>query len=79
MVGGVIANSVVTTPVVAAPVVTTPVVTTPIVTTSVVAAPAYTTQQVWVEGRYIDQVQPNGTVVRVWQAGHYETRQVLVQ
>ena len=28
--------------------------------------------EVWVDGRYIDQVQPNGAVVRVWQPGHYE-------
>lgn len=34
--------------------------------------PAATT--VWVEGRYVDQVQPNGTVVRVWRPGHYEKR-----
>ena len=30
------------------------------------------TQNVWVEGRYVDQVQANGSVVRVWQPGHYE-------
>ena len=29
---------------------------------------------VWVEGRYIDQVQSNGSVVRVWNPGRYETR-----
>ena len=29
-------------------------------------------QNVWVEGRYVNQPQPNGTVVRVWQPGHYE-------
>ena len=28
---------------------------------------------VWVEGRYVDQVQPNGVIIRVWQPGHYET------
>jgi len=28
--------------------------------------------RVWVEGRYVDQVQANGSVVRVWQPGHYE-------
>ena len=79
VVGGVLTDAiigprVVTTPVVAAPVVTAPVVTTPVVTT-----PVYTTQQVWIPGGYVDQVQPNGTVVRVWQPGHYEARQVLVQ
>ena len=57
--------AVVTTPTV---VTTTPVVTVPtVVTTPVVTAP-----RVWVEGRYIDQIQPNGTVVRIWQPGHYE-------
>ncbi len=50
--------------------------TAPVVVTT---TPVYTTQSVWVEGRYIDQVQPNGTVLRVWQPGHYEQRQVIVQ
>ena len=31
-------------------------------------------QQVWIEGRYVDQVQANGSTVRVWQPGHYEVR-----
>ena len=75
----VVSTPIVTTPVVTTPVVTTPVVTTPVVTTPVVTTPVYTTQQVWVEGRYVDQVQANGTVVRVWQPGHYETRNVMVQ
>ena len=70
---------VVTTPVVTTPVVTTPVVTTPVVTTPVVSAPVATVQNVWVEGRYVDQVQPNGVVIRVWQPGHYEQRTVYVQ
>lgn len=78
-VGGVVANTIVRPTVVTTPVVTTPVVTTPIVTTPVVTQPVYTTQQVWVPGAYVDQVQPNGTVIRVWQPGHYETRSVLVQ
>lgn len=74
VVGGVLTDAiigprVITTPVVAAPVVTTPVVTTPV----------YTTQQVWIPGKYVDQIQPNGTVIRVWQPGHYESRQILVQ
>ena len=74
VVGGVLTDAiigprVITTPVVAAPVVTTPVVTTPV----------YTTQQVWIPGTYVDQIQPNGTVIRVWQPGHYESRQILVQ
>ncbi len=68
-----------TTTVVSTPVVTTPVVTTPVVTTPVVTTPVYTTQSVWVEGRYVDQVQANGTIIRVWQPGHYEQRQIVVQ
>lgn len=61
-----------------------PVVVQPapvVVTQPVVVQPqaVTTVQNVWVEGRYIDQVQPNGTVVRVWQPGHYEQRTVVVQ
>ena len=52
-----------------------PVVTQPVV----VQQPVTTVQNVWVEGRYVDQVQANGTVVRVWQPGHYEQRSVVVQ
>lgn len=36
-------------------------------------------QNVWVEGRYVDQVQANGTVVRVWQPGHYVQSTAVVQ
>lgn len=84
VVGGALINhlttpTVVTTPVVTTPVVTTPVVTTPVVTAPVVTTPATTVQSVWVEGRYVDQVQANGTVVRVWVPGHYEQRTVIVQ
>lgn len=75
----VVTTPVVTTPVVTTPVVTTPVVTTPVVAQPVVAQPVQTVQNIWVEGRYIDQVQANGTVVRVWQPGHYEQRTVVVQ
>ena len=55
---------------------------------TVVAAPTVVTtghyetrvQNVWVEGRYIDQVAANGAVIRTWQPGHYEqqTTQVWV-
>ena len=34
---------------------------------------------VWVEGRYVDQVQANGTVIRVWQPGHYVQSTAVVQ
>lgn len=69
------------TPVIApAPVVVTqPVVTQPVVTQPVVTQPAYQTQNVWIEGQYVDQVQANGSVVRTWQPGHYEQRTVQVQ
>ena len=36
-------------------------------------APVVVSRQVWVEGRYVDTVQPNGVVLRSWQPGHYET------
>jgi len=77
----VVSTPVVTTPVVATTpvVVTTPAVATTTVATPAVAASASTVQNVWVEGRYLDQVQANGTVVRTWQPGHYETRTVIVQ
>ena len=56
------------------------VVTQPVVVQQpVVTTPVTQVQTVWVEGRYIDQVQPNGVVVRVWSPGHYEQRTVVVQ
>ena len=46
----------------------------------VVATGHYETrvQNVWVEGRYIDQTTPQGTIVRVWQPGHYEQQSTQV-
>lgn len=46
----------------------------------VVATGHYETrvQNVWVEGRYIDQTTPQGNVVRTWQPGHYEQQQTQV-
>ena len=35
-------------------------------------------QNVWVDGRYIDQSTPQGTIVRTWQPGHYEQQQTQV-
>ena len=35
-------------------------------------------QNVWVEGRYIDQTTPQGATVRTWQPGHYEQQQTQV-
>ena len=45
----------------------------------VVATGHYETrvQNVWVEGRYIDQSY-NGVIQRVWQPGHYEQQQTQV-
>ena len=85
VVGGVVGNAIAAPApiVVASPTVVTPVVTpAPVVVQQPVVVqtqPTYTTQSVWVEGRYVDQVQANGTVIRVWQPGHYEQRQVVVQ
>ena len=60
-----------TTPVVQ-PVVVTP---TPAVTTG-----HYETrvQNVWVPDRYVDQTTPQGTTIRVFQAGHYEQQSTQV-
>ena len=69
---------VITQPVVVTP---APVVVTP--TSVVVQRPVATghyeksIQNVWVEGRYVDQVV-NGVVQRVWQPGHYEQQQTQV-
>ena len=35
-------------------------------------------QNVWVEGRYVDQTTPQGATVRTWQPGHYEQQQTQV-
>lgn len=64
-VGSVVGNLVVRPPAV--------VQTVPAVVTAPVAVVQPVVRQVWVEGRYIDQIQANGTVIRVWQPGHYET------
>ena len=58
---------------------TTTVVTTPTVVQQpvIVQQPVQQVQNVWVEGRYVDQVQANGSVVRVWQPGHYEQQTVI--
>ena len=81
--GGLVASAVATptTPVVTpAPVVVQPapvvVQPAPVV---VAPQPVYQTQNVWVEGRYVDTVQPNGAVIRTWQPGHYEQRTVQIQ
>ena len=87
LLGGLVASAV-STP---APVVVTPaptvvapapvVVQQPVVVSQpvVVQQPVYQTQNVWVDGRYVDTVQPNGTVIRTWQPGHYEQRTIQVQ
>lgn len=84
----VVTPPVVTTPVIQQPVVVQqpviqqPVIQQPVIQQPVVqAAPRYETrtQNVWVEGRYVDQVNDRGQTVRVWQPGHYEQQQVQVQ
>ena len=62
--------------VVAQPTVVTPA---PVVVSQPVVTGHYETrlQNVWVEGRYIDQSY-NGIVQRVWQPAHYEQQQVQV-
>ena len=88
LLGGLVASAV-STP---APVVVTPaptvvapapvVVQQPVVVQSapvVVQQPVYQTQNVGVGGRYVDTVQPNGTVLRTWQPGHYEQRTIQIQ
>ena len=74
VVGGVVSSAIAPAPVVVTTptVVSTPVVTSPVVTTPVVTQPVV--QKVWVPGTYVDQIQANGTVVRVWQPGHWEYR-----
>ena len=70
----VVAQPTVVTP---APVVVTPA---PVVVQQPVATGHYETrvQNVWVEGRYIDQQTPQGATVRTWQPGHYEQQQTQV-
>ena len=52
------------------------VVEQPAVQQQVVVEQPVQTQNVWVEGRYVDQMQADGTTVRVWQPGHYEQQPV---
>ena len=76
IVGGLLYDAVRPAPVVVAP--PPPVVVTPapvVVTT----APVYETRNVWVEGRYVDRVQTNGSVIRVWEPGHYEQQSIQVR
>lgn len=56
-----------------------PVVAPPVPEPAAVSAPAVRTQRVWVEGCYVDQVRPDGSLVKVWQPGRYETRAVEAQ
>ena len=84
LLGGLVASAVSTPPpppvvVTPAPVVVTPAPVVVQPAPVVVQQPVYQTQNVWVEGRYVDTVQPNGTVVRTWQPGHYEQRTIQVQ
>lgn len=65
-VGGIIGAAVAPTP--------SPPATTVIVTQPAPPPPPPGHVRVWVSGRYVDEVQPNGIVVRRWVPGHYEWR-----
>ena len=56
-----------------------PVVAPPAPEPAAVPAPAVRTQRVWVEGCYVDQVRPDGSLVKVWQPGRYVTVPVSAQ
>lgn len=56
-----------------------PVVAPPAPEPAAVPAPAVPTQRVWVEGCYVDQVRPDGSLVKVWQPGRYVTVPVSAQ
>jgi len=56
-------------------VVTQPVVVQqPVVIQQPVVVQQSVAQSVWVSGKYVSQIQSNGSVVLVWQPGHYELR-----
>ena len=55
------------------PVVQRPVVQRPVVQRPVVQSQPVSGGRVWVPGDYVDEVHANGSVVRVWKPGHYET------
>lgn len=40
----------------------------------VVQNPVKVPQMIWVQGRYVDQRLPGGSIVRAWLPGHYEQR-----
>lgn len=56
-----------------------PVVAPPAPEPAAVSAPVVPTQRVWVEGCYVDQVRPDGSLVKVWQPGRYVTVPVSAQ
>ena len=56
-----------------------PVVAPPAPESAAVSEPAVRTQRVWVEGCYVDQVRPDGSLVKVWQPGRYVTVPVSAQ
>ena len=63
----------------ASAVVQQPVVAPPAPESAAVSEPAVRTQRVWVEGCYVDQVRPDGSLVKVWQPGRYVTVPVSAQ
>lgn len=82
LVGGIVGGAIVSAIAEPAPVVVqqpAPVIVQQPVVQQVVQQPVTQVQSVWVEGQYVNQLQPDGSTVRVWNPGHYEQRSVVVQ
>lgn len=82
LVGGLVGGAIASAIAEPAPVVVqqpAPVVVQQPVVQQVVQQPVTQVQSVWVEGQYVNQLQPDGSTVRVWNPGHYEQRSVVVQ
>lgn len=46
------------------------------VISSVAVRPIVITKTIWVNGWYEDVVQTNGTIVKIWHPGHWETVEI---
>lgn len=66
--GGLI-GSLIAPPIVVTPPPSVVVTPPPVVQSPVIIQPGY--RAVWVEGRYVQQIQSDGTVIRVWRPGYY--------
>ncbi len=83
VVGGIIGGTLTDAVVGPSVVVTSPtIVTAPTIVAApavVVSEPVYTARQVWVPGCYVDELLPDGSTIRIFRPGHYETRTVQIQ